>query len=70
MADTVEVPVTTIAPPDWLTSRVDRKRWEALHRRLNWLEHRMPHYRGDPSRALAEAGALRWALRTIASIER
>lgn len=63
--------VTTIAAPEWLTRR-ERERWQALHRRLHRLERRMddPRYVGDKGRQLAEAGAIRWALRVIADVRR
>ncbi len=58
--------VTTVAAPAGFIRR-DRRRWEALHRRMNRLELRVqePGYTGDTGRQLAEAAAIRWALKTI-----
>lgn len=51
--------------------RLVRKRVAALERRHDWLRGRIESYRGDgdPSRDLAEAAALAWALRIVRAAE-
>lgn len=50
----------------WSTRR-DRRRLEALTRRVKFLEHRVSHYSsdGDPDRAKKELSSLKWAVRQL-----